>query len=185
TLEAEQGRNLSADGRDPSVKKKLDKIAAATAAQNTFGAVAAEYLANMEANGASEATLSKNRWMLEDLASALAARPIAEIVPAEILDILKRVEKSGRRESARRLRGVVGSVFRHAIVTLRATNDPTYPLRGALLTPIVKHRAAITDEAKLGALLASIDEYDGWPTLRAALQLLSLTMTRPGDVRLM
>jgi integrase len=31
--------------------------------------------------------------------------------------------------------------------------------------------------------MASIDEYDGWPTLRAALQLLALTMVRPGDVR--
>jgi integrase len=31
--------------------------------------------------------------------------------------------------------------------------------------------------------MTSIDEYDGWPTLRAALQLLALTMTRPGDVR--
>jgi integrase len=31
--------------------------------------------------------------------------------------------------------------------------------------------------------MSSIDEYDGWPTLRAALQLLALTMTRPGDVR--
>jgi integrase len=29
----------------------------------------------------------------------------------------------------------------------------------------------------------SIDQYDGWPTLRAALLLLALTMTRPGDVR--
>jgi integrase len=33
--------------------------------------------------------------------------------------------------------------------------------------------------------MRSIDDYDGWPTLRAALQLLALTMTRPGDVRLM
>jgi integrase len=31
--------------------------------------------------------------------------------------------------------------------------------------------------------MSSIDEYDGWPTLRAAMQLLALTMTRPGDVR--
>src|SRR6202030_926144 len=36
----EEARRLLADGKDPSVKKKLDKIAAATAAQNTFGAVA-------------------------------------------------------------------------------------------------------------------------------------------------
>ncbi len=182
-LKREEARKLIAAGSDPSVKRKLDKIAAATVTQNTFGAVAAEYLANLEAQGAAEATKNKNRWMLEDLAAPLAGRPIAEIVPAEILDVLKRIEKSGRRETARRLRGVMGSVFRHAIVTLRATNDPTVALRGALLRPNVQHRAAITDEAQLGGLLRSIDEYDGWPTIRAALQLLALTMTRPGDVR--
>jgi len=38
-------------------------------------------------------------------ARPLLARPIAEIVPAEILTILKRIEKSGRRATARRLRG--------------------------------------------------------------------------------
>ena len=179
----DEARKLISAGSDPSVKKKLDKIAAVTATQNTFGAVAAEYLANLEAQGAAEATKNKNRWMLEDLAAPLARRPIAEIVPAEILEVLRRIEKSGRRETARRLRGVMGSVFRHAIVTLRATNDPTVALRGALLRPNVQHRAAITDEVQLGGLLRSIDEYDGWPTLRAALQLLALTMTRPGDVR--
>jgi integrase len=179
----DEARRLIADGTDPSVKRKLDKIAAATAAQNTFGAVAAEYLTNLEANGAVESTISKNRWMLQDLAAPLASRPIADIVPAEILTILKHIEKSGRRETARRLRGVMGSVFRHAVVTLRATTDPTFALRGALLKPNVTHRAAIIDERELGALMLSIDEYDGWPTLRAALQLVALTMTRPGDVR--
>lgn len=179
----EQAKKLIEAGIDPSRQKKLDKIRAATSAQNTFGAVAAEYLANMAANGAAETTISKNRWMLLDLAAPLANRPIAEIVPAEILDILKRIEQSGRRETARKLRGVMGSVFRHAIVTLRATNDPTFALRGALLKPNVQHRAAITDERQLGSLMQSIDEYDGWPTIRDALRLLALTMTRPGDVR--
>jgi len=179
----EEARKLLADGADPAVKRKLDKIAAETANKNTFGAVVTEYMANLEARGSSESTISKNRWMLEDLAAPLARRPIAEIVPAEILTILKRIEKSGRRESATRLRGVMGSVFRYAVVTLRATTDPTFALRGALVPPNVQHRPAITDEKRLGGLMCSIDDYDGWPTLRAALQLLPLTMTRPGDVR--
>lgn len=48
-------------------------------------------------------------------------------------------------------------MFRFAIANLKASTDPTYALRGALLIPIVTHRAAITDEAKLGALMTSID----------------------------
>ncbi|MCW5716919.1 MAG: tyrosine-type recombinase/integrase [Bauldia sp.] len=181
----DEARALLAKGGDPAVQRRLDKITAANASRNTFGLVAEEFLDNARANGAADATMSKLRWMLVDLASPLARRPIAEIIPAEILDLLKRIEKTGRRETARRLRGVIGGVFRYAIVTLRASTDPTIALRGALLRPQVRHRAAITNEQAFGALVASIDAYDGWPTLRAALQLLALTMTRPGDVRLM
>lgn len=179
----DDAKRLLADGTDPSVKKKHDKIAAATAAANTFGAVAAEYLANKENGDASASTMDKNRWMLEALAAALANRPIAQITAAEVLDVLKRVEKSGRRETARRLRSTIGAVFRLAVVTLRAENDPTFALRGALLAPKVHHRPAIVDEKQLGALMRSIDEYDGWPTLRAALKFVALTFARPGEVR--
>jgi hypothetical protein len=57
-----------------------------------------------------------------------------------------------RRESARRLRGTIGCVFRHAVATLKARYDPTAALRSALLRLIVNLRAAITDERDLGAL---------------------------------
>src|SRR5262245_15842678 len=112
----EMKRMLSV-GIDPSAQKKLDKIAAEKAAANTFGAIAAEHLENLEANGTAPSTMSKNRWMLQDLAAPLGNRPIAQIIPVEVLDVLKRIEKSGRRETARKMRGVIGSVFRYAIVT--------------------------------------------------------------------
>jgi len=181
----DDARKLLADGKDPAEQRKLAKIDAAAAARNTFGAVAADYLNKLKEEGAAQATLDKNRWLLEDLASSLTKRPLTTITPAEILFLLQRIEKTGRRETAHRLRGIIGSVFRFAVATLRATQDPTYALRGALLKKTVKHRAAIIDERELGALMRSIDAYDGWPTIKAALQLLALTMTRPGDVRLM
>jgi integrase len=176
-------KKLLAAGIDPSEKKKADKVAGEAAKRSTFRLVAEDYLARMEGNSAAEATLDKNRWLLLDLAKPIGDRPISEITPAELLDMLKHIEKSGRRESARRLRGVVGSVFRYAIVTLRATADPTTALRGALLTPKVTPRAAILDERKLGGLMLAIDAYDGWPTITAALKFLALTCARPGEVR--
>lgn len=179
----DDARKLIADGKDPSQERRGDKLAAVLASKNTFGVVAAEYIEKLTKEGSAPSTVSKNKWMLEDLAASLSKRPVADITAFEILELLKRIEKSGRRDTARRLRGTIGTVFRYAVVTQRATADPTYALRGALLRPDVQHRAAITDEAKLGALMVNIDQYDGWPTLRAALQLLALTMTRPGDVR--
>lgn len=170
-----------AAGIDPSLRKKLDRISANS--PNTFGAIADEYIANLKANDAAPITVSKNRWFLEELAAPIRNRPVNEIVPAELLDILKKIEASGRRDTAHRLRSVMGSVFRLAVATLRATNDPTYALRGALLKVKVKHRAAITDERELGRFLGVLDEYDGWPILQSAFKFLILTMSRPGDVR--
>ena len=181
----DDAKKLLASGLDPSTQRKLDKIAAAVAAANTFGAIAAEYLERLKEKNSAEMTITKNRWLLEDLAAPLKNRPISSISPAEILFILQKIEKSGRRESARRLRGVIGSVFRLAVATLRAKDDPTYALRGALLPPIIQHRPAITDEVQLGRLMRDVDAYDSSPTLRAAILLLALTMTRPGDVRYM
>lgn len=171
------------NGIDPSAQRKLDKIAAENAARQTFGLIADEYIDNMRANGAAAATINKTTWLLMDLAAPLWKRPIKDIHPAEILDLLKRVEKSGRRETARRLRGTVSSVFKLAIVTLRADADPTIPLHGALLAPRSTGRAAIIDERRFGILLCDVDNYDGWPTITAALKLLILTCVRPGEVR--
>lgn len=179
----EASKKLLSDGKDPSVQKKLDVIASYVEAENTFGIIAKEYLENLVDKELAPRTISKNRWLLLDIASSLLPRPIREITPAEILDLLKRVEKSGRRETARKLRGTIASVFRLAIVTLRVDNDPTLALRGALLPPKSKGRAAITDETQLGALLCSIDEYTGWPTITAAMKFQLLTCVRPGEVR--
>ncbi len=181
----DEARRLLASGIDPSRQRRLDKLAAATASNNTFRAIAEEHLANQEESGTAASTLIKNRWYLLKLAAPLANLPVTEITPAEILALLKKIEKSGRRETAKKVRGAIGSIFRLAITTLRATNDPTYPLRGALLKPIVTPRPAITDERALGGLMTAMDDYDGWPTLKAALHFLALTMVRPGEVRFM
>ncbi len=180
----DDAKRLLAKGIDPSTQKKLDGIKATVAANNTFGAIAREVLENKQQSEAAHRTMEKNRWLLLHLAAPLVDRPISEITAAEILVLLKTIEKSGRRETARRLRGAIGSVFRYAIVTLRATGDPTIALQGALLTPKVQHRAAITDEKQLGALMRAIDEFDGWPSLGGALKFLGLTFARPIEVRL-
>ena len=179
----DDAKRLLIGGINPSTKRKEEKVAALTEARTTFGLIAEEYVARMRERDAAAATVTKAEWLLENLASPLARRPIKEITAAEILQLLQKIEKSGRRETARRLRGVLGSVFRLAIVTLRADTDPTLALRGALQPPKANGRAAITDERKFGQLLAAIDDYDGWPTLKAALQFLALTCVRPGEVR--
>lgn len=180
----DQAKRLLLDGIDPAAKKKQDRLEAQALAKQTFGLLADEYIEQKKILEVADTTLVKITWLLKDLASELNNRPIREITAAEILVLLKRIEKSGRRETARRLRGTISGVFKMAIATLRAESDPTIALHGALLPPKVIGRAAIIDEQELGELLWNIDEYDGWPTIRAALQFLMLTCVRPGEVGL-
>ncbi len=176
-------RALLAEGKDPATKKKLDRITAETQARTTFKLVAEEYLENSAERGLADSTMKKKRWFLLDLASPLHNRPINEITSAELLYLLKSIEKSGRRETAKKMRGAISAVFRLAIVTLRAENDPAFALRGALVPPKSIGRAAITDEKQFGMLLRDLEEYTGWRILIDALKFQILTMTRPGEVR--
>lgn len=172
------------EGIDPGEAKKLERLTQATDAAITFRLVAEEYLARQDARKRAPATLEKNRWLLEQAYAGIGNRPIGAIKAAEVMAVLKTVEQRGRLETARRLRAIIGAVFRHAIATVRAEADPTVALRGALQPPEVTHRAAITDPVALGGLLRAVEGFEGQPTTLAALRLLPLVFTRPGELRL-
>jgi len=176
-------RKLLRDGIDPGTAKKTQKLTARHAAESTFGGIALELLAK-EKHELSESTYSKKLWILEELLFPwLRTRPISEIEAPELLAVLRRTESRGRLESAQRAKQLAGSVFRYAIITGRATRDPSADLRGALKTPVAKSRAAVTDPRKVGELLRSIYTYTGQPTTCAALQLAPLVFVRPGELR--
>src|SRR4029079_13287022 len=113
--------------------------------------------------GRVQATLDKKNWLLEVAFDAFGNRPIGEITAIELLAALRRFEERGRYESARRLRSLCGAVFRFGIATGRATRDISVDLRGALITPKVKHRPGIVQPGAIAGLLRAIDSYDGHP----------------------
>lgn len=179
----DEAKRLLEDGIDPSVQKKLDNIDAHVKARMTFKEVAHEYYDSLVDRGLADATLRKKRWHIDDLTKPIHNRPIDQITAAELLHLLKPIERSGRRETAKKLRATISAVFRLAMVTMRAPADPSAALKDALLPPKVKGRAAITDEAEFGRLLRRLDEYTGWPVIPAAMKFQILTCTRPGEAR--
>ncbi|MFZ1813176.1 MAG: integrase arm-type DNA-binding domain-containing protein [Rhizobiaceae bacterium] len=179
----DEAKRLLADGIDPSIQKQLDRIDAETKARMTFKEIADEYYQGLVDRELAPATLRKKRWHIEDLAKPLHNRPIDQITAAELLHLLKPIERNGRRETAKKLRATISAVFRLAMVTMRATADPSAALKGALLPPKVVGRAAITDEKEFGELLRRLDNYTGWPVIPAAMKFQILTCTRPGETR--
>jgi integrase len=181
----DEARRKLLDGVDPAQQRRAAKVAAKLGAENRFEAIAEEYIAKREKEGLAEATLTKKRWFLSLLAPSLGKQPVNEISPRDLLVALKKIEGNGRRESAKRVRAFASEVFRYAVATLRADKDPAQPLRGALVAPIAKHYAAITDRTRLGELLRAIEGYSGEPTTLAALRLTPHIFQRPGEIRQM
>ena len=64
-----------------------------------------------------------------------------------------------------------GQIFRYAVATGRAERDPAADLCGALPPPVGDHFASITEPTKIGALVRSIDGYEGTHVARSALRL--------------
>lgn len=180
----EQAKALLVAGRDPSIQKQAERALALEAQAQTFAKVAAELLDKKRREGKAANTLAKLEWLYGLANAAIGDRPVSEVTAAEVLSALRKVEGKGRLETAKRLRAVIGEVFRYAIATARAENDPTFALRGALSAPVVKHRAAITDPVKLGGLMRAIDGFQGQPSTNAALKLMAYLFPRPGELRM-
>jgi integrase len=169
------------NGTDPGRARQERRDTAALAARNTFKAVALEWLARQQV---ADVTADKNRWLLEThLFPQIGNLPIADVTPRDLLAALRKIEKTGKLETASRAKNKAGQVFRFAIVEGKCELDPTAALRGALKSPAVRHHAAITDPAKIGELLRAIEGFSGQPVVAAALKFTPLVFVRPGELR--
>lgn len=179
----DDAKRLLRQNVDPGAQKKLDKLAATEAAGNTFELVAVSLRKKMIAEGRAAGTMERHDRMIATASKSIGKRPISEVTSAEVQAILARCVERGKLATAQKLRVAIGMVFRHGIVTGKASNDPTVALQRALPKPPENHRAAILEPKEFGALLRAIWSYQGQPETRIALQLLALLYPRPGELR--
>lgn len=179
----DEARALLVSGVDPGQQRKLDKITKAISDAATFDAVAEEYLAKKMREGIAASTVKRLRSQLRLVSPVFGNRPIAEITVPEVLAPLKKIDARGTHETATRTKELCGAIFRFGMATGRRMDDPTQALKNALTNHKVKHRAAILEPVAFGALLRAIEDSDVQPTTKAALKLLALVFSRPGELR--
>lgn len=182
----DQAREQIARGKDPSLEKRRDKARSRMEAENTFNAIAAEYAAKRKRDGEkgwAPATASRSEYLLGLLSGSVGQMAITEIQPADLLHAVRKIERKGNLESARRTLQLASMVFRYAVATARLSSDPTRDLRGALTAPKVTHYGAITDASRVGQLLRAIDGYEGMGIAKLAMQIAPHVFVRPGELR--
>lgn len=129
---ASEARGQVREGTDPSAKKQADKLAAILSGANTFEAVAREWMEGRKSHVESAQHIKTLARMENDVFPWIGKRPITELSAPEVLAVLRRIDRRGARYTAHRVRSEVSRVFRFAIATGRATNDPAQSLIGAI-----------------------------------------------------
>ena len=184
-------RLLSEEGIDPGAKRKADKIARKIAQAGSFKAVAEEWLeAGCPGSGRSkrppsETTIRQLRQRLKKYVyPRIGHIPMVDIRLADLRGVITPISKSGKHETAHRIRSLCERIFGYAIATERADRNIATDIRFSI-APIPQSDgfSAILDPDKFGKLLQAIDIYDGQPTTMAALKLAPLVFVRPGELR--
>ncbi|CQJ60116.1 TPA: tyrosine-type recombinase/integrase [Yersinia enterocolitica] len=169
-------------GSDPGEVKKAEKIAQRLNFGNTFEAIAREWHQH-----------KADRWSLryrdeiidtfeKDIFPYIGKRPIIEIKPMDLLEVLRRMEKRGALEKMRKVRQRCGEVFRYAIVTGRAEYNPAPDLASALATPKKEHFPFLT-ASELPHFLNDLAGYTGSIITKNATQIIMLTGVRTQELR--
>ena len=108
--------------------------------------------------------------------------PLNEITSGLILNLCRKIEDRGTIEMASWVKTLIGQIFRYAIATDRAENDPTSALKNALASRKHKHMAALTKPSEIAMLIKNINEYPR-QIVQCALKFSALTFCRPGEIR--
>jgi integrase len=169
-------------GIDPSEAKREEKIARELNVRNTFQEIACEWhsskLYKWSEGYASDIMEAFNK----DVFPYIGKKPISEIKPLELLNVLRRMEGRGATEKAKKVRQRCGEVFRYAIVTGRAEYNPAPDLTSAMQGHESSHYPFL-NAPELPAFFEALSRYSGSELVVLAARLLIITGLRTGELR--
>lgn len=175
----DDARELIAKQLDPGIARKIEK---AGSKENTFQAVAEEFLSTNINKWSKSHHKHVKECFERDVFPWIGSRPLKELSAVEVLVALRRIVDRGAIETAARTKQFIGQAIRYGIATGRAERDCTQDLRGALPSPAKGHYNAITDSKTLGQLLRDIEAYKGSFVIRTALQVQPMLFVRPANL---
>ncbi|MFN3946271.1 MAG: tyrosine-type recombinase/integrase [Allosphingosinicella sp.] len=180
----DEAKRLLRDMRDPAVEAMKRRLVAAAAAEATFEKVAREWHELQSPRWAPVHAADVIRSLQNEVFSNLGSVPLREIDAPLVLAVLRKIERRGALETAKRVRQRMSAVFVHGISTGICTADPASTVARALKpAPKKTRQPAMTNVEALRGVLRATEESGASPVTKLASRLLALTAVRPGVVR--
>ncbi|HBY1596840.1 TPA: DUF4102 domain-containing protein, partial [Klebsiella pneumoniae] len=178
----DDARKLVAEGKNPSEVRKEQKIALQTESESAFEKIATEWH-QMKSTKWSEGYASDIMEAFKnDIFPYIGARPVGEIKPLELLNVLRKIEKRGALEKMRKVRQRCSEVFRYAIATGRAEFNPAADLSSALEVHQSNHFPFLKAD-EIPGFLCALEGYTGSRIVQIATKLLMITGVRTIELR--
>jgi len=174
-------------GKDPVVEGEKIRQAAIAAAGATFKTIAEAWMAD-ECPQWSDAHAARVRFRMEkDIYPEFGRMPVADITGPMVLRALRKIEKRGSIETAKRVKGYVLAVFRRArsehfigpeaVLAVSEIGDALKP------TPVGSKQPALVRVEELLELQQAVDRSTSDLVTKLASRLLALTVVRVGVLR--
>lgn len=171
-------REQIANGVNPSAARQASKAAV------HFEGVAREWFAKQSPSWADSHAKRVMQRLENDALPCIGQLVVAEIKPADLIAMARRVEERGAFHAAKRVLGICSQVLQYAVITDRADHNPAVGLTKALTNAPKTHFAALTEPEEFAGVLRAIDGYRGKNAIvYCALKLAPMVFVRPGELR--
>lgn len=182
-VELGEVKALLLENKDPVTARRVNRAATVAGSDNTFKAVAKEWLA-MKQKEWSAVHYSKSQRALErDIYPSLGNLPVASITPAIVAKAIEDIHKRDVLETATRILQHLNGVFRYAQAKGLCRDNPAGPAREILPRKKDNGRMpALLDWASLGDVLRRAEMARLSPSVRMAHRLCAFTAARIGNV---
>ena len=166
-------------------EERLSEFNKASASKAIFGDIALKWCEKQEdmSRGAERGKYITRGRLENYLMPTLRDRPMEDISPADLLDIIEGIERNGTRETAYRVYLILKKVYNYALARELVVRDPTRLVQDQVSSMPKTNRATLEHADDIGKMLRDIETYKSF-IVRANMQLQALTFVRPVELRL-
>lgn len=176
----DEARKLLDSGKHPTREKKAQKLRNAHEGENTFEIISRKWLAQGQRALNEKYRKQCLRCMEQYIFPLIGDLPITEISIPDVVGVIEKISNRGTIETAKRMKQLMGQIFRYAAQRGMCEHNPAADLRGLLSTPERKHHACIPIN-ELPEFLQKLDARKN-DMSKYAMQLLALTFVRTGEL---
>ena len=181
--ERDRLKDLIKQGINPSEQRKALRATPDGFHPNAFEIVARAWFKEVEPTLSPKTANSTIQRLEKHVFPYVGKKDIKAVTAEELNNLLDRMIRTGVAHSAKKVRGLLGRIYRYGILTDKCKTETSYILKDKIIPHDEKHMASLTEPKDVRRLLQSFDDFTGSYPVQCALKLSVMWFVRPSELR--